>query len=98
MPDEELDLEIVPIPAEDGTVEEEVFVHIPEPAEIVDEIEILEEEEPVYEADYNNRAWLFREYTLGKRNSKDIAAQFDVDPMLVKKNLVSWDMFDRSQE
>jgi hypothetical protein len=93
MPDEE-----VVEPAVEEEAVEEVFVHVPEPAEIVDEIEILEEEEPVYEADYNNRAWLFREYVLGGRNTKDLAAQFNVDPMLIKKVLVDWDMYERTKE
>jgi hypothetical protein len=92
MPDEE----VVEPAAEEEAVEE--FVHTPVPAEIVDEIEILEEEEPVYEADYNNRAWLFREYVLGGRNTKDLAAQFNVDPMLIKKVLVDWDMYERTKE
>jgi hypothetical protein len=94
MPDEE----VVEPAVEEEVAEEEVFVHIPEPAEIVDEIEILEEEEPVYEADYNNRAWMFREYVLNGRNTKDIAAQFNVDPMIVKKNLVDWDIYERIKE
>lgn len=83
---------------EDAAVEEEVFVHEAVPAENIEEAPIEEEEEPVYEPDYNNRAWLFREYVLSKRSMEDIAEQFGVDALAVKKNLMDWDMYENFRE
>lgn len=91
MAEEEVTEPVEDTPVEEAESEE---VHIPVPAEITEEVEIPEEEEPVLEASYHNRAWLFREYVLNKRSMNDIAEQFGVDPMLVKKNLVDWDMFE----
>lgn len=46
---------------------------------------------------FSNRAWLFREYMLGKRSMKEIAEQFGVDELKVKKFLVDFDIYDRTR-
>ena len=90
------DEEVVEEAAEEEAVEE--FVHEAVPAENIEEAPIEEEEEPVLEADWNNRAWVFREYVLNQRSMEDIAAEFDVPVLKVKKNLMDWDMFENFRE